>query len=82
MKRGGGNLRRDSDQQSSTEHAQVVFIDGTNLSLAKAELDILRSGRFTSNGEFDNKLGELGSKFNGPNVLPEHVLVCERNDCY
>ena len=58
MKLGGGNLRRDSDQQSSTEHAKELVIDGTNLSLAKAELDILRSGRFTSNWEFDNKLGE------------------------
>jgi hypothetical protein len=45
MKRGGGNLRRDSAKQSSTEHAKVVVIDGTNLSLAKAELDILRLGR-------------------------------------
>ena len=40
-----------------------MIIDGTNLALAKAELDILRSGRFTSNAEFDNKLGEFGSKF-------------------
>jgi hypothetical protein len=38
----GGNLRSDSAQQSSTEPAKVVVFDGTNLSLAKAELDILR----------------------------------------
>ena len=44
MKRGGGNLRRDSAQQSSTEHAKEMIIYGTNLSLAKAELNILRSG--------------------------------------
>ena len=63
MKRGGSNLRRETAQQSSVEPIKVVSIDGTNLALAKAELDILRSGRFTSNGEFDKQLGELGSKF-------------------
>lgn len=43
--------------------AKGLLIDGSNLALARAELDILRSGRSTSNGKFDRLLGDLGSKF-------------------
>ena len=41
----------------------TIVIDGSKLILARAELDILRSGRYTTNAEFDRHLGDLGSSF-------------------
>ena len=61
--KGGKVLKGGRGQYPTLESIKTIEIDGTALALARAELDILRTGRFTSNGEFDEKLGDLGSVF-------------------
>ena len=63
MKRGGGEIvRTKSNKRVENEpEPHDINIDGSKLKLARAELDILRNGGYTSNAEFDNHLGELGS---------------------
>ena len=65
MKRGGSEiLRTKSNKRISNEpEPQEIYIDGSKLKLARAELDILRNGKYTSNAEFDRHLGELGTAF-------------------
>ena len=65
MKRGGGPPPRTGTNKRvvNQPEAPTIVIDGSNLLLARAELDILRSGRYTTNAEFDRHLGDLGSSF-------------------
>jgi hypothetical protein len=57
--KGSRVLKGGRGQYPTIESIKTIEIDGTALALARAELDILSTGRFTSNGEFD----ELGSVF-------------------
>jgi hypothetical protein len=63
MKRGGGQPPRTGTNKRVVNQPEppIIVIDGSKLMLARAELDILRSGRYTSNAEFDKHLGDLGS---------------------
>jgi len=65
MKRGGGEIviTKSNNRVTNEPESQEITIDGSRLKLARAELDILRTGRYTSNAEFDKNLGELGSAF-------------------
>lgn len=63
MKCGDCDIRRGSAKRSGNQPGSTIFIDGLKLLLARAELHILQTGRYTSNAEFDTALGDLGSLF-------------------
>ena len=78
MKRGGDEIVRTKANKRVTNEpeSQEINIDGSRLKLAKAELDILRTGRYTSNAEFDRHLGELGRVSVRHDISDANTLVC------